>query len=81
MVVDLQKVIAEADLRAEAQALNVPLTIIHGDVDKSCPIDLTGRRYAALVPGAEFITYQGAAHGLVITHAARLVEDIATRLA
>jgi non-heme chloroperoxidase len=76
MGIDLQNVFARADLRAEAAALDLPVTVIHGDLDASAPIVRTGRRYAELIPGARLIVYEGAAHGLMITHARRLADDI-----
>lgn len=81
IALDFQRVIAETDLRPELAGLDTPLTIIHGDRDASCPIETTGRRFAALVSGAEFILYEGAAHGLMITHASRLADDIAAHFA
>jgi pimeloyl-ACP methyl ester carboxylesterase len=80
VAIDLQRTIAEADLRIETQRLALPVTVIHGELDASCPIDTTGRRYAELIDGAQYIEYQGAAHGLMLTHARRLVDDIAAPL-
>jgi non-heme chloroperoxidase len=77
IAIDLQRTIAEADLRPEAQRLALPVTVIHGDLDASCHIDMTGRRYAKLIAGARYIEYEGAAHGLMLTHARRLADDIA----
>lgn len=77
MVVDFQRVIAEADLTAEAGALKLPVTIVHGDRDASAPLDLTGRRYAELIPDATLVVYDGVAHGVMVTHAARLANEIA----
>ena len=76
MGIDVQNVFAGADLRAEAATLDLPVTIIHGDRDASAPIDRSARRYAELIPGAKLIVYEGAAHGLMLTHAPRLVDDI-----
>ena len=76
MGIDVQYVFAGADLRAEAAALDLPVTIIHGDRDASAPIDRTARRYASLIRGAKLIVYEGAAHGLMLTHAQRLTDDI-----
>jgi pimeloyl-ACP methyl ester carboxylesterase len=76
MGIDVQNVFAGADLRAEAARLDLPVTIIHGDRDASAPIDRTARRYAENIPGAKLIVYEGAAHGLMLTHAPRLVDDI-----
>jgi pimeloyl-ACP methyl ester carboxylesterase len=39
-------------------------------------IDSTGRATAALIPGARFVVYEGAPHGLPLTHAERLTSDI-----
>jgi pimeloyl-ACP methyl ester carboxylesterase len=77
IAIDLQYVFARADLRAEVAALELPVTIVHGDRDVSAPIDRTGRRFAALIAGAKLVVYEGAAHGLMLTHAQRLAEDIA----
>ena len=74
IAIDLQRTIAEADLRSEAQRLDLPVTVIHGDLDASCPIVMTGRRYAKLIAGAHYIEYEGAAHGLMLTHAQRLAK-------
>lgn len=79
-LVDFQRVIAEADLTAEATALDLPVTLIHGDRDVSAPIGLTARRYAELIPDAELLVYEEAAHGLMITHATRLAKDVAARV-
>ena len=78
VLLDLQREIVETDLREEAAALRVPVTLIHGDRDASAPLDLTGRRYAALIPGADLLVYEGIAHGVMVTHAARLARDIAS---
>lgn len=65
------------DFRPELSRLDVPTLVIHGDADVSAPIDLTGRRVAAMVPGARLVVYEGAPHGLYFTHQQRLNEDIA----
>jgi pimeloyl-ACP methyl ester carboxylesterase len=76
-LVDFQRAIMTSDFTDEAAAIVVPVRIIHGDLDASAPLDLTARRYAALSPGAELLVYEGVAHGVMITHAARLAADIA----
>ena len=68
IAVDFQRVIAEADWRRQIAALDLPVTVIHGDRDASPPIDLTGRRFAALIPGSELVVDEGGAHGLMVTH-------------
>ena len=44
--------------------------------DASAPLGLTGRPTAALVPDAKLIVYEGAPHGLFVTHAERLTADL-----
>lgn len=76
-VVAFQRTIALSDLSAEAAALDLPVTIIHGDRDVSAPLESSGRVYAATIPGAKLIVYDGVAHGVMVTHASQLADDIA----
>lgn len=76
-LVDFQHAILTTDLTADAQSVDVPMTLIHGDHDQSAPIDWTARRYAEIVPKARLIVYPDAAHGLMVTHATMLADDIA----
>ncbi|WP_454811338.1 alpha/beta fold hydrolase [Labrys neptuniae] len=77
ILIDLQRAIVETDLRPEATALRVPVTLIHGDRDVSAPLESTGKRFAALIPEAELLVYEDIAHGVMVTHAAKLARDIA----
>ena len=79
ILVDYQRIIAATDFRDEMRALTLPVTIVQGDRDVSAPEALCGRRTAALLPHAELLLYEGVAHGPMVTHAARLAEDIAAR--
>jgi len=64
------------DLRAELRAITVPALVIHGDRDVQAPIDRCGRRSARLLPDSRLVEYCDAAHGLFLTHAARLNADL-----
>lgn len=79
-VVGFQRTIALSDLSADAAALDLPVTIIHGNRDVSAPLDSSGRVYAASIPGAELLVYEGVAHGVMVTHASRLACDVARRV-
>jgi len=79
-VVAFQRTIAESDLTVEAAALDLPVTIIHGDRDVSAPIETSARRYAAIIPRAELLVYERVAHGVMVTDAGRLAADIARRI-
>ncbi len=70
------RTLTQADFRAELPALTVPTLVIHGERDMTCPLDLTGRPTAALIPGARLTVYEGAPHGLFLTHMQRLNADL-----
>ena len=75
-LVECHRSMTETDFRRELRALSVPALIIHGDKDTSAPLDATGRATAALIPRAQFRVYEGAPHGLQLTHMERLTNDI-----
>lgn len=75
-LVDGYRTLTETDLRPELRALKTPTVVIHGDRDHSAPLELTGRRTAALIPACELRVYEGAPHGLFITHMDRLNRDL-----
>ncbi|NKZ15624.1 alpha/beta hydrolase [Mycolicibacterium septicum DSM 44393] len=75
-VVATQRMGAYTDYRAELAGLDLPVLVIQGDADASTPIELTGRRTVALLPNAELVEIPGAAHGLYVTHADRVIEAI-----
>ena len=79
-IVDYQRVVVQSDFRAELARVDVPLTIIQGDLDVSAPPALCGQRVLALKPDAEYLEYEGVAHGPMVTHALRLADDIAARV-
>ena len=60
------------------RAIAVPTLIVHGDRDVQAPIDICGRKAERLVPDNTFLVYENAAHGLFVTHAARLTADLLT---
>lgn len=65
-----------ADFRAELPRLDLPVLVIQGEQDTTCPLELTGRRTVELVPGAELLVYEGAPHGLIVSHTDRLNADL-----
>ena len=69
--------LAETDFRAELAALDLPVLVIQGDADATCPLDLTGRPTADLVKGARLVVVPGGTHGLVASHPALLAAAIA----
>jgi pimeloyl-ACP methyl ester carboxylesterase len=75
-MLDLHRVFTETDFRPELRTIKVPTLIIHGDSDTSTPIDFTGRRTERLIPSGQLKVYEGAAHGLPITHMDQLNADL-----
>ncbi len=66
----------DTDFRADLRDITTPTLLIHGDSDASAPLPLTGARTAKLVPNCTFKVYEGAPHGLFLTHKQRLNADI-----
>ncbi len=75
-MLDLHVQFTETDFAPDLRRVTVPTLLIHGDSDTSARLDLTGRKSARLVPGSELRVYEGAAHGLPVTHAERLNADL-----
>jgi len=70
------RALTTADFWAELQSITLPTLVVHGEQDATCPLDLTGRPTAALMPSAQLAVYEGAPHGLFLTHMARLNTDL-----
>ena len=66
----------ETDFRAELPKVKIRTLVVHGDADRTCGLETTGRRLAQLIPGAELKVYSGAPHGLFITHMQMLNGDL-----
>jgi pimeloyl-ACP methyl ester carboxylesterase len=75
-LVECQRSGTSTDFRKELTHISVPTLVIHGDKDASAPMELTGRKTAALIPGAQLKIYEGAPHGLFVTHIDRLNFDL-----
>jgi pimeloyl-ACP methyl ester carboxylesterase len=76
VLLETQRLNIQTDLRGELPRIHVPTLVVHGDADSSAPLALTGKRTAALIPGAELVVYPGAGHGLYASDHDRLNADI-----
>ncbi len=74
--IDCNKAMVATDFRPDLKAIKIPVLVIHGDRDVSARLALTGKRTADLIPGAALKVYEGAPHGLFVTHIARLNADL-----
>jgi non-heme chloroperoxidase len=75
-MVETTYTVTETDLRPDLRKIDVPVLIVHGTADHSIPIDC-GRRTMEFLRHGRMIEYDGAPHGLLVTHAERLRNDIA----
>lgn len=60
----------------DAKKINVPTLVIHGDNDKTVPIEISSERAVKLIPNSQLLVYQGAPHGLFFTEKERLSRDL-----
>lgn len=65
-----------ADVRPDLARVDRPTLILQGDKDASAPLEITGRRVAAGVKGAQLKVYPGAPHGLFLSHMAQVNGDL-----
>jgi non-heme chloroperoxidase len=76
VALDCNLVVVETDYRADLAKIRLPTLIVQGDMDLSSPLELTGRKTAQMIPGSRLIVYEGAPHGLMLTHRERLNADL-----
>lgn len=69
------------DFRADLAKITVPTLVVHGDADRIVPLEISGRRTAAQVPGSRLEVVAGAPHGLTATHGDALNAHLLTFLA
>lgn len=65
---DCVRAFSETDFRTDLSTISIPVMIIHGDHDKTVPIQATSEITASLLPNAEYYILEGAPHGLFITN-------------
>lgn len=75
---DTANAFATTDFRNDLIQIHVPTLIIHGDADKTVPIESSGELTANALPTAQYIVYDGAPHGLFMTEKDRLNSDLLT---
>src|SRR5262245_2306963 len=75
-LVECNRSMTSTDFRPELPQITVPSLLIHGDKDVSAPLEVTGRPTALLIPRARLEVYEGAPHGLFLTHMERLTRDL-----
>jgi pimeloyl-ACP methyl ester carboxylesterase len=66
----------QADVRPDLARIDRPVLIQHGTKDASIPLEIGGARFAAGIRGAELKVYEGAPHGLFVTHMDEVNRDL-----
>lgn len=81
IALECRRTIGMTDTRKDLAQLRVPTLILHGDKDASAPLPLTGVKTQKLIKGSNLVVYEGAPHGLPLTHRERLLGDISSFIA
>jgi non-heme chloroperoxidase len=76
VLLETLKLNTNVNMTEELRKVGVPTLIVHGDQDASAPLELTGRKTAALIDGAELTVYPGAGHGLYASDHQALNTDL-----
>ena len=70
------KAFATTDFRTDTSAFTIPTLIIHGTADQTVPIDSSAREAIKHIPHAQMIEYDGAPHGILVTHKSEVLRDL-----
>ena len=73
---ECMKAFTGTDFTSDIKSINVPVLIIHGDSDKTVPIDISSKRLVNMIPDSQLLIYNYAPHGLFYTEKDRLNQDM-----
>lgn len=73
---DCIRAFSETDLTADLRKIDVPTLIVHGDDDQIVPIGASALESHKIVRGSILKVYEGADHGLTVTHRNRFNADL-----
>jgi pimeloyl-ACP methyl ester carboxylesterase len=68
------------DFRGDIAQIKIPTLVIHGSADQIVPLEASGQRTAALIPGAVLHVVENGPHGLNWTHATEVNKALLTFL-
>ena len=75
-VIETNIAVVETDFRDELRQIDVPVLVLQGDDDQSCPLEATGRKVAQMVRNGRLKVYPAAKHTLIGSHVDEIVGDI-----
>jgi len=67
---------SQTDLTQDLRGMRIPTLVIHGDDDQIVPVADAAALMAQIGPNARLKIYDGAPHGLPVTHRDRLNADL-----
>ena len=68
------------DFREVLSRIKIPVLVIHGDSDKTVPIESSGARMPKIIKNCEYRPIAGGPHGILWTHAAEVNSALLTFL-
>jgi pimeloyl-ACP methyl ester carboxylesterase len=77
VLIETNRTVTGADVRADLALITCPTLVIHGDADRSVPLEISGKVTAAMLPAAELAVIEGAGHGLYTSFADVYIERLA----
>jgi non-heme chloroperoxidase len=66
--VDCVHTFSRTDFRDDLAKVTVPTLVIHGDSDNIVPIEVSGQRTAASIPGSVLVVLEEGPHGILVSH-------------
>jgi pimeloyl-ACP methyl ester carboxylesterase len=73
--IKLNSTVVGTDFREELRHIATAALVLHGDADRSMPVEVTGARLPALMPNCRLKVYPGADHTFIGASARQIVED------
>ena len=67
--IDCITAFGRTDFRDDLTKVTVPTLVIHGDSDNIVPIEVSGQRTAAAIPGSVLVVLEEGPHGILVSHA------------
>ncbi|HZA73674.1 MAG TPA: alpha/beta hydrolase [Propionibacteriaceae bacterium] len=67
--IDCITAFSRTDFRDDLTKVTVPTLVIHGDSDNIVPIEVSGQRTAATIPGSVLVVLEDGPHGILVSHA------------
>ena len=66
--IDCVHAFSRTDFRDDLAKVTVPTLVIHGDSDNIVPIEVSGQRTAAAIPGSVLVILEQGPHGILVSH-------------